>query len=812
MNYSENSNSPEIQSNKIDNARDTFQIIEQIGEGKHGRVYKALNKITDQLVAIKICQIAEDEEVFYSELESLRGIEHPFIVRLSESYIADGELWLVYEYCQLGSVADILTITSKPFNEPEIASICFNILLALDYLHKKKRIHRDVKTANLLINHLGQVKLTDVGIATVKAYTNSTREQIWLAPEQDTTKEYNSKVDIWALGICALQMAELYLSAELVQTSQFMLQTNFRDPSKFSPELRDFLSRCLQVDPNQRASAAELLTLPFLTNHKPKFIEIRKRFYTEKKNAIEESRFKKVLQSQPKTKDYTNLLEEFSALQKGNNSGQMMQSNDGSGFTDKSSANVSSNSSQSNQQRFNVKTGPYRHSKANKSIAVPSKPGSQGSLSMKMNSSQNQSSISNRISNSQNQNSSNLNSSSSGKNSSQLQNQLKEPFKESMSSINKASSSNNDSSSHSMSSGPGIPQQCKENLSRGVREGAFFHVYNKDHSPMPTHEAEDSGKSANNSLININISNDRTTEIRNALRVQRGRLNLHQKNYKHFNVSNFVVGKGRRPPSQTPSEDSSESDISPLPLSRGHSRSQSRHGTLRKQHDKKPSIEARRVECTNFKSFGPEAQTMMRDVSPSPTRNIRMRPEDDERFFKQSEDQHIPTFEEERKKNKVLMHNVSPRRIPDLQLIEKGYQDMPQSPFEVSSTHLSGTGRTTHFSHYFTPNSFQNFSFEPDRHGNPGFGYETSTFGGGLGSMGVTGGRRIYSRADTFGKLTFDSKSAATSSERRAIAEEHRGIDLEIRPVSRRMLFANEMEQDEKFSPLGPSERSDTFR
>ena len=117
------------------------------------------------------------------------------------------------EYCNAGSVADVIKITGRTLNEVEIASICHAVLRGLEYLHDTKKIHRDVKADNILLDHLGNAKLADFGVSAQLINTYSKKKTLtgtpyWMSPEVLAQSDYNKKADIWSLGITAIEMAE----------------------------------------------------------------------------------------------------------------------------------------------------------------------------------------------------------------------------------------------------------------------------------------------------------------------------------------------------------------------------------------------------------------------------------------------------------------------------------------------------------------------------------------------------------------------------------------------------------------------------
>jgi serine/threonine kinase 3 len=144
---------------------DLFQVLEPVGEGSYGIVYKGIFKKNGVPIAIKIIPITGiDVRSSIKEMEILGKCKSPYIVTYHGAYYKRDHLWLVMEYCDAGSAYDIIKITQKPFNEIEIASILEFVLKGISYLHKIKLIHRDIKAANILLDIGGNVKIADFGV------------------------------------------------------------------------------------------------------------------------------------------------------------------------------------------------------------------------------------------------------------------------------------------------------------------------------------------------------------------------------------------------------------------------------------------------------------------------------------------------------------------------------------------------------------------------------------------------------------------------------------------------------------------------
>ncbi|ONM09458.1 Protein kinase superfamily protein [Zea mays] len=194
-----------------------YELLHELGKGSYGAVYKARDLRTQELVAVKIISLTEGEEGYEDirgEIEMLQQCSHPNVVRYFGSYQGEEYLWIIMEYCGGGSVADLIGITEEPLDESQIAYICREALKGLAYLHSIFKVHRDIKGGNILLTEQGEVKLGDFGVAAQLTRTMSKRNTFigtphWMAPEVIQESRYDGKVDVWALGVSAIEMAEV---------------------------------------------------------------------------------------------------------------------------------------------------------------------------------------------------------------------------------------------------------------------------------------------------------------------------------------------------------------------------------------------------------------------------------------------------------------------------------------------------------------------------------------------------------------------------------------------------------------------------
>eukprot|EP00605_Chrysophyceae_sp_TOSAG23-4_P001061 GSChrysophyteH1.ASY1.ANO1.1166.1 assembled CDS len=213
-----------------------FGHLKRLGSGASGVVYSAREKKTDRKVALKIANMGDEatlqELVNEIALQSLS--KHPNIM----------------------------------------AYVCKGMLQGLAFLHRQYRLHRDIKSDNVLVNFDGDVKLADFGFAINLTAEESRRTSVvgtpyWMAPELIKGTRYDSKVDIWSLGITLMEMAEGEPPLLKEQPLRALLMITINPPPKlksnnWSPAIIHFLSRCLEPNPDRRTSAEQLLMHPFI--------------------------------------------------------------------------------------------------------------------------------------------------------------------------------------------------------------------------------------------------------------------------------------------------------------------------------------------------------------------------------------------------------------------------------------------------------------------------------------------------------------------------------------------------------------------
>eukprot|EP01114_Cavostelium_apophysatum_P012705 TRINITY_DN2903_c0_g1_i1.p1 TRINITY_DN2903_c0_g1~~TRINITY_DN2903_c0_g1_i1.p1 ORF type:complete len:530 (+),score=123.23 TRINITY_DN2903_c0_g1_i1:167-1756(+) len=260
-----------------------YSGLVKIGEGAFGDVWQATDLRTGQKVAIKKMEITKKNmKYIINEIINQKAVSnHPNVVRFIDCYLCENLLWVVLEFMDGGNMTAITDLHHAigpqqiVLKEHHIAYVTLEVLKALSYLHSFHRVHRDIKTDNILLNSDGAVKLADFGFAVQLTEVKSKRKTVigtpyWMAPEIILNQEYGKVVDVWSLGIMVMEMAEgepPYIKYPQGK-ALYMISTQgappLKKPKSWSADFKQFVALCLERDPTKRVTTASLLEHPFL--------------------------------------------------------------------------------------------------------------------------------------------------------------------------------------------------------------------------------------------------------------------------------------------------------------------------------------------------------------------------------------------------------------------------------------------------------------------------------------------------------------------------------------------------------------------
>ncbi|KAJ9494804.1 Protein kinase of the Mitotic Exit Network [Exophiala xenobiotica] len=253
-----------------------YQLGDCLGKGAFGSVYRALNWGTGETVAVKQIKLTDlpksELRVIMLEIDLLKNLDHPNIVKYHGSVKTPDTLNIILEYCENGSLHSISKNFGR-FPENLVALYMSQVLQGLVYLHEQGVIHRDIKGANILTTKQGLVKLADFGVAsrTTGLHESSVvGTPYWMAPEVIELTGATTASDIWSLGCTVIELLDGKPPYHTLQPMPALFRIVNDDhpplPQGASPGVLDFLMQCFQKDPNLRVSAKKLLKHPWIVN------------------------------------------------------------------------------------------------------------------------------------------------------------------------------------------------------------------------------------------------------------------------------------------------------------------------------------------------------------------------------------------------------------------------------------------------------------------------------------------------------------------------------------------------------------------
>ena len=278
------------------NPEEIFTLLYPIGHGGFGTVYKAIHNETKTIYAIKIINFINTlknnyQKIFFNFNYSLAQQESTlmklchqskYIINYYGSYYSKktNTLWLILEYCPAGSIVDLMLSMNRTYTEEEISTIMKSVLKGLILIHSKNLIHRDIKAANIFLSENGFAKLGDFGVGTKLGigdfFRNSKKgSPYWMSPQVVKNLDYDMKTDIWSLGITCCEMCNGEPPFAELNPQNVMEKIGTHPPKvdeiikkeEHSKEFYDFIKKCLEVEPNKRPNARELIKHEFIVKY-----------------------------------------------------------------------------------------------------------------------------------------------------------------------------------------------------------------------------------------------------------------------------------------------------------------------------------------------------------------------------------------------------------------------------------------------------------------------------------------------------------------------------------------------------------------
>eukprot|EP00002_Diphylleia_rotans_P007027 TRINITY_DN164_c0_g1_i5.p1 TRINITY_DN164_c0_g1~~TRINITY_DN164_c0_g1_i5.p1 ORF type:complete len:474 (+),score=111.83 TRINITY_DN164_c0_g1_i5:51-1472(+) len=265
-----------------------FEVIKLLGQGSYGAVYLA-RRLSDNLTcALKVIDVRDlnkkQRKDTLNEIRLLGSIQHVNVMRYYQSFVDHGHLHIAMEYVDKGDLeSDIKTrkLTSNFYDEEAIWKLFLQVALSMQVLHKENILHRDLKSANILLTSEGRTKLADFGVAKLlKSKDEMSKTRIgtpyYLSPEVWHSQEYNHKSDIWALGVLLYEIACLkypYDAANVKDLAKKVVKGQYQKlPKQYSKELTQVIADMLVLEPAKRPSIDEVLAFAPIVKRLPALI------------------------------------------------------------------------------------------------------------------------------------------------------------------------------------------------------------------------------------------------------------------------------------------------------------------------------------------------------------------------------------------------------------------------------------------------------------------------------------------------------------------------------------------------------------
>jgi len=259
-----------------ENPKKIFKSLKKNGRGGFGTVYIAKDSTEPaetSKVAVKKTKNETNRQKYdnLSEINYMKLCNHPNIVKFKKAYEYKDECWIIMEFLEGGTLTEARK--GHEFEENEIAYVAKELLKGIEYIHSLGLVHRDVKSENIMLSIHGDVKIIDFGLCVDNSFIkrpSMVGSPYWMPPEMIRRKIHSFPADIWSFGVCILELSnKIPPNIQNKVKAMFTVGTvgitqPFDEPEKWSNQFKDFISKCLAFDPNERGTAKDLLKHPFL--------------------------------------------------------------------------------------------------------------------------------------------------------------------------------------------------------------------------------------------------------------------------------------------------------------------------------------------------------------------------------------------------------------------------------------------------------------------------------------------------------------------------------------------------------------------
>ncbi|KAG2497776.1 hypothetical protein HYH03_004048 [Edaphochlamys debaryana] len=255
-----------------------YQVVKKLGTGTYGSAYLVSLRANPvvQYVLKKVKVEAGSDLSADSEVKVLRSLAHPLVLSYVDHFMYKGHLCIVTEYCDGGDLYQLLRARKTPLPEAQLLDLFAQVLLAIQHVHSKNILHRDMKTQNIFLTSAGSIRLGDFGISrplngTMDLASTIIGTPYYMSPEVMSSMPYDFKSDMWSLGCVLYEMMSLKHAFDAADMSSLVMKIlrgeHLPIPQGFSQELKDLVRQLLCKNPKMRPSAEQIMKMPFMKDY-----------------------------------------------------------------------------------------------------------------------------------------------------------------------------------------------------------------------------------------------------------------------------------------------------------------------------------------------------------------------------------------------------------------------------------------------------------------------------------------------------------------------------------------------------------------